>query len=56
MTLPQLPNHDDLSTGDPLPAAAALERNRIALLLKSYLESAKPADDGAIRPSGHHSR
>lgn len=56
MTLPQLPNHDDLSTGDPLPAAAALERNRIALLLKSYLESAKPADDGAIRPSDHHAR
>ncbi len=61
MALPQLAAHAAVSaTGDgegkPLPAAAALERGRIALLVQGYLESTRPADDGSIRPADHHAR
>ena len=61
MALPQLTAHAAVSaTGgngsEPLPAAAALERGRIALLVLGYLEASRPADDGSIRPADHHAR
>ena len=61
MALPQLTAHAAVTaTGgngsEPLPAAAALERGRIALLVLGYLEASRPADDGSIRPADHHAR
>ena len=63
MALPQLAAHAAVSAsgagaaeGEPLPAAAAIERGRVALLVQGYLESSSPADDGSIRPADHHAR
>ena len=61
MALPQLAAHGELAptgaSGDePLPAAAALERGRIALLVQGYLGSSGPADDDSIRPADHQVR
>ena len=39
------------SEGAPLPAAASLERGRIALLVQGYLQSTDTGDDGPVRPA-----
>ena len=61
MALPQLAARGaappaDAGAGEPLPAAAALERGRVALLVQGYLEAAQPAADGSIRPADHRAR
>ena len=55
VALPQLAAHGEAATdGEPLPAAAGLERGRIALQVQGYLGSSQSSGDGgSIRPADH---